>query len=666
MGRSNTVLIIDLFISLVFSLAVFLVCLIFDACSFRKELMFFLALPVIAIGGRRFFMEGFRQLISLKGGLDLLISIGAGTAFLLSAVNTFYPHLIPSGKAEWVYYEPAVIIITLWLTGIFVRRKTLDRSLRQLEKKWSIKPSLAIIVTEEGEQKISPDNIKPGNVLLVRKGEIIPVDGKIIEGRTTIDESIFKGAAEVYKYPGEVVSAGTLNKGNEIKIEAEKTGSEMLISKLKATLSKTDFNKELGLKETNLFASGYLLFLLLAAAICFVVWLFVLSSNLNFSFITALEVIIAGTPCALSIAIPFTVGRGLEKLVSKGVLVKDGSIMERLGTINTLVVGKSGILTEEKFRISDFIWKGTPENADLKNILYSIEKEAQHIHADSFAKYLSSEGATAKFKIKDVEHFDGRGVRAKIENEIYYIGTDSFIGMINHGRFFKSDEYMIHEVSGMEYFFDDKELLAQISKLRESGKAVLLACNSKAVFAIIGLGEGAKNTTKESLEVIRKSGVDVVLMTSDSRESSLAVAEKLHIKEVAAEVLPFSKADKIREFQQKGKAVAMAGTEFEDEPALAQSDAGISVVNGNDLPVVNAQAVIVSGGIDRIAELLKYGKSWKRKIGSALFLAILFNIAGILIASGLLYPIAGITLTSGIATLVMALGTFAVVLNSLK
>lgn len=667
MKRSNTILIIDLLIALAFSLAIFMVCLIFDACSYRKELMFFLALPVVVWAGRRFFAEGARQLVSLKPGLDLLIALGAGVAFLVSAVHTFYPNWLNTGKIFWIYYEPAAIIITLGLTGVFVRRKTLDRSILQLQKNWNVKPEFAIVITEEGEQKIAPENIRPGDILLVKKGGLIPADGKIVEGRSAIDESIFMGSPEAFKFPGETVSACTTNKGSEIKIEAEKVGREMLISKLNEALAQTDFNKEIGLKETNAFAGKYLLFLCIAALVSFTCWLFISSAGFSFSLFTALEVLIAGTPCALSIALPFTAGSGLERLLSRGILIKDSDVMERLQKINTLVVDKSGILTEEKHSVSNLIWKGKNEAEEkLKDILYSIEREAQHIHADSFAKYLGAKGATGKLQVEEVEHFDGRGVRARAGNEIYYIGTDSFIGMINHGKYFKSDEYMIHEVSGMEYFFDDEELLEQIAKLREAGKAVLLACDSKAVFAIIGLGEGAKNSTKDSLDEIRKLDVEVILMTSDSIESSEAVAEKLQIKQVVAEVLPFFKADKIREFQQKGKVVAMTGADNEDGPALAQADAGISVVSGNDLPVVNAQAVIVHGGIERIAELLKYGKSWKKKIRSAFFWSVVFNAAGVIIASGILYPFTQTMLTSGIATLVMALGTVAVVLNSLR
>lgn len=297
--------------------------------------------------------------------------------------------------------------------------------------------------------------------------------------------------------------------------------------------------------------------------------------------------------------------------------------------------------------------------------MLSLEKRSEHPLAESIVEYFVKEN-TPEVEISEFESFPGKGIRAKINGETYYMGNEGFIRIVNHGKYLKSDEYIIHEVSGMEYFFDDEELKKEIRKLRDAGKTLVFAADSHAVFAIISLSDMVKEGAAESLRQLERMNINVIMMTGDSREAAEIVANKTGIKEIYAEVLPLSKADKIKELQQKGKFVAMAGDGINDAPALAQANVGIAMATGTDIAIETAKLVLLNGDISKIEHAISLSRSTLTVIKQNLFWAFVYNIIGIPLAAGLLYPVNGFLLSPMVAGAAMAFSSLSVVLNSLR
>jgi Cu2+-exporting ATPase len=657
-GRKPAYYWIDLVTALLFSLAIFLLCLFYDGCFYHQKIMFYVSLPVF-IAGRSIYLNGFKGKINL----DTLIATGAFAAFILSFVNTFFPTIYSPAKTfPFVYYEPAVIIISIGLVSKFILQKPIKEEIIIDRKKLEVKE--VRILVEEEEVTIPMESLRVDNVVLVKPGEIFPSDGLLLEGVTEVDESFINRASSIRKYPGEQIIGGSLNKTHDVKIKITQTGSDTLASKL---IKLVEERNNVSYEEADAVASKYLPLLLLIALLTFVGWIIINpTEGLLNSLRHAFEVLIIGCPCALAIAIPFALSDGHEKLIKRGILVKDLKLLSVLRKVDTLVVDKSGVLTLGKPEVSEVIWKGdSAKRTKLKSILFSIQRKAEDAFAGAVAEYLSKENPEV-LPLEEIEEYEGRGVRATIQGETYYIGTDAFIGMINEGRFFKKEEYIIHEISGLEYFFDDEELQAQVHKLKDSGFTVHLAADSKAVFAIIAIGEGIKKSTTETMRWLKQKNIDVVLMTSDSKESAESLGEKLKLKSVHSEVLPLSKASMIADLQKKGKVVAFAGGGIEDGPALTQSNAAFVLVSGNDVAVENSDAVLLDGDISKISEVIEFSNSIRKVIKTNLLWALLFNIIGVVIATGITVSITGLLLTSASATLLMSLGILGVVLNNLK
>jgi Cu2+-exporting ATPase len=656
-------------VALVFSLPVMVIAMVFHHMQYGNWIMLILSLPVIIYSGKDFYISAVKKALHKTFNMDTLIALGTGSAFLFSVFNTFFPeYLIARGLEPHVYYESAVVIIALILLGKFLEENARAKAGAEIEKLVSLQAKDATIIRDGKEFKVPIEQVNIGDIVLIKPGEKIPVDGEILEGTSYVDESMVTGEAlPVKKVTGDVVIGATINKSGSFTIVAKKVGSDTLLSRIIKVVQEAQGKKAPMQKLADKISAVFVPIVIGVAALTFVVWYFFgPQPSFTYAFVSSITVLIIACPCALGLATPAAIMVGIGNAASKGILIRDGEVLQLLKKVDTLVVDKTGTLTKGRFGVTEIIWKGDHAHKDkFKSIIYSIEKKSEHPLAESIVEYFEKENAQ-EVEIEEFENYPGQGVKAKIKNENYFIGNESYIRIVNHGRYLKSDEYIIHEVSGMEYFFDDEELKKEIRKLRDTGKTLVFVADANAVFAIIGLSDVVKEGAEESLRQLHGMGIEVIMMTGDSREAAELVANKLNIKEVYSEVLPFSKSDKVIELQNKGKFVAMAGDGINDAPALAQADVGIAMATGTDIAIESSKMVLLNGDISKIANAISLSRSTLAVIKQNLFWAFVYNIIGIPLAAGLLYPINGFLLNPMIAGAAMAFSSVSVILNSLR
>lgn len=667
-GKDNT-LRNKLLVSLLFALPVVMIAMVFHEIPYGNSILFALSLPVILWSGKGFYISAFKKALHKTFNMDTLVALGTGSAFLYSIFNTFYPeYLLSRGFVPHVYYEVAVAIIAFILLGKFMEENARVKAGAEIEKLVNLQAKDATIVREGKEYKVPIEQVVIGDVLLIKPGEKIPVDGKVIEGSSYLDESMVTGEVlAVRKTVGDVVIGATINKSGSFTMEATKVGSDTLLSKIIRVVQEAQGKKAPMQKLADQISSIFVPIVMAIAVLTFVVWyLLGPQPSFTYAFVSSITVLIIACPCALGLATPAAIMVGIGSAASKGILIRDGEALQLLKKVDTLVVDKTGTLTKGKFEVSEIIWKGDHSYKEkFQSIILSMEKKSEHPLAESIVEYFTKE-KVSEIAIEEFESFPGKGIKAKVDGENYFIGNEGFIRIVNHGRYLKSEEYIIHEVSGMEYFFDDEQLKKEIRKLRDSGKTLVFIADSNAVFAIIGLSDMIKEGAAESLKQLQKMNIEVIMMTGDSREAAEIVAGKLNIKEVYAEVLPLSKSDKIRELQEKGKFVAMAGDGINDAPALAQADVGIAMATGTDIAIESAKMVLLNGDIAKIANAISLSRSTLSVIKQNLFWAFVYNIIGIPLAAGLMYPINGFLLNPMIAGAAMAFSSVSVVFNSLR
>ncbi|MBX9852941.1 MAG: heavy metal translocating P-type ATPase [Cytophagaceae bacterium] len=658
-----------LIVAALFSIPVVLLSMVFHEMPYSKEIMFVLTLPVIFYSGKDFYINAVKRALHFTFNMDTLIALGTGSAFLFSVFNTFFPeYLIVRGLEPHVYYESAAVIITLILLGKSLEENAKAKAGAEIEKLMGLQAKEATMLHEGKEVKVPLENVKIGDTLVIKPGEKIPVDGKVMAGNSFIDESMVTGEAmAVKKIPGDMVIGSTMNTLGYFEMRATKVGSDTMLAKIIQVVQEAQGKKAPMQKLADKMSAVFVPMVVLIAVITFILW-YLLGPQPSFThaFVSSITVLIIACPCALGLATPAAIVVGIGRAANKGVLIKDGEALQLLKKTDTLVVDKTGTLTKGKFEVTDVIWKGEHAGKDkFKSIILSLEKKSEHPLAEAIIEYFHKENIK-ELPVENFETLPGMGIRAKVDGENYYLGNENFIRAVNHGRYLKSEEYIIHEVSGMEYFFDDEDLRIEIKKLREAGRTLVFAADNKAVFALVGLTDVIKDGAEESMQLLNRMGIEVIMMTGDSREAAEVVANKLKIKEVYAEVLPLSKSVMIQNLQEKGKFVAMAGDGINDAPALAQADVGIAMANGTDIAIESSKMVLLNGDITKVAHAIKLSRATLNVIRQNLFWAFIFNIIGIPLAAGILYPVNGFLLSPMIAGAAMAFSSLAVVLNSLR
>ena len=611
---------------------------------------FSLATPVMLWGAIPFFKKAWASLINLSPNMFTLIALGTGVAYLYSVIAAIFPGLFPqemlmgNGMVD-VYFEAAAVIITLVMLGQVMELRARSKTNSAIRALLDLSPKTARIVRDDGaEEDVSLDQIHPGDKLRVRPGDSVPVDGEIVEGSSTIDESMITGESmPATKTVGDKVTGATLNQSGSFIMEAKRVGSETVLAQIVLMDAEAQRSRAPIQKLADIVAGYFVPLVVLIAIITAMVWsIWGPEPAVSFALINAVGVLIIACPCALGLATPMSIMVGTGRGAQAGVLIKNAESLELMGKIDVLVIDKTGILTEGKPKLISVITAQDQSEGELLGLAASLEKGSEHPLANAIV-----EGAKAReIKLSNVEEFEsltGKGVSGVVNAKKVALGNDKLL-----------------EALGIE----ETDLVNQADQLRAKGQTVMFVAVDGKLAGLIGVADPIKATTPQALHDIRKLGIRIVMLTGDNEVTAKAVAGRLEIDEIEAGVLPERKSEVVKRFQQEGYKVAMAGDGVNDSPALAQADVGIAMGTGADIAMESAEITLVKGDLSGIVRARKLSQATMQNIRQNLFFAFAYNAIGIPVAAGVLYPFFGILLSPIIASVAMVFSSVSVILNA--
>lgn len=619
-------------------------------------LQFLLATPILFVGGRQFFTSTFRALKVRSANMDTLIALGTFTAWLFSTLVTFAPKLFGEIASD-VFFEAAVFIVFFILTGRLLEARAKAKTSDAVKALFELQAKEAVVLRDGEEVKIPIQEVKIGDIIVVRPGEKIPVDGIISSGSSTLDESMVTGeSVPVEKQEGDGVIGATINKTSTFQMKAERVGTDTMLSQIIKMVEEAQGTtapiQKLADKVSGVFVPIVIVIAILAALF----WFYVASSIgfvgadtsiLQLAVYIATTVLIIACPCALGLATPTAVMVGTGKAASSGILIKDAEALEKAHSIHTIVFDKTGTLTKGTPEVTNVSFSGDALEDEVFAKAYAVEHLSEHPLSDAIAEYAKSRKDDS-IQVKQFEAVEGRGVVGVVDGERTVLGNKRLM-----------DEEKIEM---------DEELLSEAEQRINEGKTTIFMAIGGRLVAIFALADTVKEESKEAIEKLHALGIKVALLTGDNQRTAEAIGHELGIDTVIAEVLPADKSEKIQELQRssEGKVVAMVGDGINDAPALAQADIGIAMGTGTDVAIEAGDVVLVKGTLDKVIETIHVSKMTLRVVKQNLFWAFGYNIIAIPIAAGLLYPAFGLLLSPIIASAAMAFSSISVVTNSLR
>ena len=611
-----------------------------------------LATPVVLWGGRLFFQRGWASIVNRSLNMFTLIAIGVGTAYVYSVAAALLPHLFPdsfrghSGDVG-VYFDAAAVITTLVLLGQVLELRARSRTSNAIRALLGLAPKTAQLVRDEGAEADVPlEQIKPGDRLRVRPGEKIPVDGVVLEGATSVDESMITGEPiPVEKTKGSKVTGGTVNGTGSFIMKAERVGSETFLAQIVRMVSEAQRSRAPIQKLADAVAGYFVPAVLLAAIVTFTSWaLFGPAPAMSYALLNAVGVLIIACPCALGLATPMSIMVGTGRGASVGVLVKNAEALEVMEKIDTLLVDKTGTLTEGRPRLVSLVPVPGQDEPELLYLAASLERGSEHPLAAAIVK-ASEERGVKLAKAREFHSITGKGVVGLVEGKRIALGNCKLLE--------ESD-------------VDAGVAWDRSEELRRDGQTVMYIVVEGVVAGLLGVADPVKQSTPEAIRMLHEDRVKIMMLTGDSRTTAEAVARKLGIDEVHAEVLPERKIEVVKDLQRKGRMVAMAGDGINDAPALAQANVGIAMGTGTDVAIESAGVTLVKGDLRGIAKARRLSQGTMRNIRENLFFAFIYNVLGIPIAAGVLYPFFGLLLSPVIASVAMTFSSVSVITNALR
>jgi Cu+-exporting ATPase len=615
-------------------------------------IQFLLATPVVLWCGWPFFERGWHSVVNRSLNMFTLIATGVGAAYLYSVVATLFPNIFPesfyghSGSVA-VYFEAAAIITTLVLLGQVLELRARSQTSSAIKALLGLSPKTARLIHSDGREEDVPlDRIQAGDHLRVRPGEKVPVDGVVLEGATSIDESMVTGESiPVEKSQGSKVTGGTVNGTGSVVMEAQRVGNETLLAQIVRMVSEAQRTRAPIQRLVDIVSAYFVLAVLVVAGLTFAVWAwFGPEPRMAYAIVNAVSVLIIACPCALGLATPMSIMVGVGRGATEGVLIKNAEALEILEKVNTLVVDKTGTLTEGKPRLSEVVTSAEVDRKEILRLAASLERASEHPLAAAIVAGAEKEGvrlATAK----EFRSLTGRGVIGKVD------GRSVALGNIK----------LFEELS-----IDSGPLRARAEKLRGEGHTVMFVAIDERAAGLVAVSDPIKPSTHEAIEILHREGIKIVMLTGDSRTTAGAVARRLQIDQVEAEVLPEQKAEVIKRLQADGRMVGMAGDGVNDAPALAQAHVGIAMGTGTDVAIESAHITLVKGDLRGIAKARRLSRATMRNIRQNLFFAFIYNVMGVPVAAGVLYPYVGILLSPIIASAAMTFSSVSVIGNALR
>jgi len=612
---------------------------------------FLLATPIVLWGGWPFFVRAWQSIVNRSLNMFTLIGLGVAVAYLYSVVAKFLPGIFPASFREAgivpLYFEAAAVITTLVLLGQVLELKARSRTGAAIKALLGLSPKTARRVSENGaEEDIPLDQAKAGDRLRVRPGEKVPVDGIVIEGASAIDESMVTGEAiPVEKHAGDRVIGATINGTGSFVMRAERVGAETLLAQIVQMVAEAQRSRAPIQKLADVVAGYFVPIVITAAMITFALWATIgPPPRLAHALINAVAVLIIACPCALGLATPMSIMVAMGKGATAGVLFKNAEAIEVMRKVNTLVVDKTGTLTEGKPKLITVLPLKDGDEKNLLRLSASLERASEHPLAAAIVAGAAERGVELT-KVESFDSITGKGVRGKVDGQLVALGNRALL-----------DELQI----------DAGDLTAKAEGLRADGQTVMFVAVDGRIAGLVGVADPIKASTPEAIRQLHEEGIRIVMLTGDSRTTAEAVAKKLNIDEVVAEVLPDQKAQAVRQFQIEGRVVAMAGDGINDAPALAQAEVGIAMGTGTDVAMKSAGVTLVKGDLRGILRARRLSRATMRNIKQNLFWAFIYNSLGVPIAAGALYPVFGILLSPMIAAAAMSFSSVSVIGNALR
>ncbi len=615
-------------------------------------IQFALATPVVLWAGWPFFVRGFQSLKTRNLNMFTLIAMGTGIAWIYSVIATFMPGLFPPAFRETdgsvaVYFEAAAVITVLVLLGQVLELRARDQTSGAIKALLGLAPKTARRINADGtEEDVAIEHILPGDSLRVRPGEKVPVDGAMVEGRATLDESMVTGESmPVTKEAGGKLIGGTLNATGSFIMKAEKVGRDTMLARIVQMVADAQRSRAPIQRLADRVSGWFVPLVLLVAVAAFAAWsIWGPEPRFAYGLVAAVAVLIIACPCALGLATPMSIMVGVGRGAQSGILIKNAESLERMESIDTLVVDKTGTLTEGKPAVTSIVTATGFDETEMLRLAASVEQASEHPLAAAIVKAAKARNI-ALAKVMGFDSPTGKGAIGMVDRKRIALGNAKFLAELSIGV---------------------AELAPAAEALRvEGATAIFMAVNGKAA-AVFGISDPVKATTPAALQALRAQNIRIVMLTGDNQTTAQTIANRLGITEVEADVLPDQKAEIVAKLKREGRVVAMAGDGVNDAPALAAADVGIAMGTGTDVAMESAGITLLKGDLTGIAKALVLSKATMGNIRQNLFFAFIYNAAGVPIAAGVLYPVFGILLSPMIAAAAMALSSVSVIGNAIR
>ncbi len=613
---------------------------------------FVLATPVVLWAGWPFFTRMWVSFINRSPNMFTLIGIGTGAAYTFSVAATLFPSWFPPslrghhGQVDR-YFEAASVITVLVLLGQVLELRARSKTSSAIRALLGLTPKTARFVADDGTESDVPlDQVKVGERLRVRPGEKVPVDGVVLDGTSAVDESMVSGEpGAVKKKPGDRVTGATINGTGGFVMRAEHVGSDTLLAQIVRMVGEAQRSRAPIQRLADVVSKYFVPAVLIVAILTFVAWALIgPEPRLAHALVNAVAVLIVACPCALGLATPMSIMVGIGRGATSGVLIKDAAALEALEKIDTLVIDKTGTLTEGKPRVVTVVASEGFSDADILRLAASVERSSEHPLAAAIVSAAQARSISLAAAV-DFRSVTGKGVTGRVEGKAVALGNAALL---------------------QDLGVEGGALIQRAEASRQDGQSVMFVCVDGKAVGLLGTADPIKESSKEAIDLLHKEGVKIVMLTGDGRATAESVGKKLGLDEIVAEVLPADKADAVRKLQAAGKLVAMAGDGINDAPALAQAQVGIAMGTGTDVAIESAGITLLRGDLRGIARARKLSRATMRNIRQNLFFAFIYNVLGVPIAAGLLYPFFGLLLSPMIAAAAMSLSSVSVIGNALR
>ncbi len=600
-------------------------------------------LVVMAIAGKQFYNGAWQSFKNHTANMDTLIALGTGTAWLYSMVVVIAPSVLPE-VARHVYFEASAMIIGLISLGLAFEVKARGRTSEAIKRLIGLQPKTARVVRDNKEQDIAISEVLKNETVRVRPGEKIPVDGEVIEGRSSVDESMLTGEPmPVNKSEGDTIVAGSINKSGTLLFKATHIGSETTLASIINMVKRAQNSKPSIGRLADVISGVFVPTVMIIAVLAGLAWLnFGPEPSIAYAVVAVTTVLIIACPCALGLATPMSIMVGIGKAAESGILIRNGEALQTTSKITTMILDKTGTITEGKPTVTDIINFNDSDKVHVLKLAASLESGSEHPLAQAIVSYAENEGITIE-KVSDFNAVTGQGVTGTLNGQTLFFGNEALMSQ--------------HNISIAEA----KE---QAEQLASAAKTPMYFAIDTQLQAIIAVADPIKDDSAEAIKRLQKKGIHVVMLTGDNQATAKAVANKVGIKDFIAQVMPDDKASEVTKRQAKGEIVGMTGDGINDAPALAQADVGFAIGTGTDVAIESADITLMRGSLQSLGDAIAVSSATIVNIKQNLFGAFIYNVAGIPIAAGLLYPFFGILLNPVVAGAAMALSSLTVVTNA--